>query len=168
MEIYNLKTSNYNLRGKIGELIAKSFAGGIRTVEFSPYYFCKNLKLFENQKTILFKHWKSIDLIDFKQDDFRNVKEIIISEVKTISQERSYKKHLEITQESLNAYREARTVGIIVKVIKIILQDNWNYTISIKDFDENDFYIQNGGYYRKSLEIRRERYKKWMEFKSRI
>ncbi|MBS3123165.1 hypothetical protein J4437_00875 [Candidatus Woesearchaeota archaeon] len=147
MEIKNLKYDNFPLRGKVGELIAKSHIPySSRVDELSPSYFYKEFSfgiLPEKIRDFLIKYRKSFDLFRFVvSEDGYLLKEIEIYEVKTQVEGRN---HLPaITNKSLFVYNQAQILGIKAKTVLIIFFDNWHYNISVNEFDSKSFELNDG------------------------
>src|SRR3989344_717003 len=143
----NLKAGNYTLRGKIGELIARSHIPfSSRVQELSPKYLYKRFSfgfIPTEKRAFLIRNWRSFDLIRLvTSGEGTKLENIEIYEVKTQSSNREHK--LEITEKSLMVYKQAKKLGIIPKSVKIIFNNEWEYEIEIKNFEEDDFSINNG------------------------
>ena len=54
-----------------------------------------------------------------------------------------------MTQETHTIYHQAKDLGFISKLVTIWLHDDWNYDVEIKEFDENDYYIDKPKLYDK-------------------
>lgn len=147
--VFNLKRLSGSAKGRIGELLAKrEIKYSHSTKELSP----SSLDAFpfsvpEEIKKYLLKNWYSLDLFSFVLDENLIVQNLCIYEVKvrnyTHLLEPRYSKSL-LTNNCLNVYREALSLGFSVKHVEVILLDDWNYYLTIKDFDIDNFYISDG------------------------
>jgi len=149
--IKNLKESNYQRRGLVAQLIVKLEFRLKMTYGHSPSSV-DNLTLEDIYKDFLRKHWYSIDLFAAPYEHLDKFTYFdtfgpTLFEVK--ARTHGVKRRPDITTETLNTYREAIELGIPVKVAIVEFHDNWNYKIHLKDFDENDFRVNEGGYYRR-------------------
>ena len=138
MKTYNLK-QEFNWRGDVAELLAKYRHKAKRT---KGYDFQKDPGLSTKDNAFLKRIWKCIDL--YSCDDSG---QLMIYEVK--ARNPGLTRKLDITEITLNAYREALARKITVYLVIVTFHDNWEVSFSIEDFDETRFRVNNGGYYRR-------------------
>lgn len=134
---------NQNVIGPLGELIAcYHIPGSKRTITWSHTFFniAKSRGAISSQQyDFMIKNYRSFDLIRLR----KNILEVF--EVKT---RKTYEKKLgwlwskeKITENSLNAYREAETLGIITKLVIVRFHPNWKYSLEVTDFDKVNFWV---------------------------
>lgn len=134
----NIKDGNdTNLKGEIGEIIAKyQLKKAFSTKQF--YHSILNkFNLMEEHYQFLKDNWKSFDFVDPSS--------LTIYEIKT----RKYfkgklsgiKNKIVITPNFNKLCEEAHSLGFLVKVVDITLFDDWKYGIKIKDFNKEDFWV---------------------------
>jgi hypothetical protein len=137
---FNLKHGdNTNLKGEVGEIIAKHHLNDIFSTKEYWYTIINKFNLNVEQKTFLTNNWKSFDLIDLKS--------LTIYEVKT----RKYfskmlqgvKNKIVITPSFKKVVSKAIELGFIVKVVEITLFSDWKYGINIKEFNFDYFWVHN-------------------------
>jgi len=152
--MFNLKKQSNNLKGEIGEVIAKRKIKYVfRTKELHPEFLEKDIFPFnEMSKEIrgfLKEYWYTIDLFRTLKDREGNLN-LELFEVKIINYYsrflRTFHKIPKITSSSLDVYKKAIARGFKVKLVKIIFFDNWRYNVIIKDFDPRYFIIQDKPY----------------------
>ena len=155
--MFNLKKCDPNLKGELGEVIARfhlkyAFKPSDETV-FEK--MIKRRKIDKEKLKFLESNRWTIDLIklDLNQDCLKN---IIIYEVKLINypQHPDYPKALKITSNEINVLKTAQKMGFDVKIIKILLFDNWRYDIRVHDFQSQRFIISDNGRYSKIPEVK--------------
>ena len=135
---FNLKHgTNTNLKGEIGEVIAKHhLKDAISTREYWHTIVDKQ-KISLNQKEFLKDNWKSFDLI--------NLKSLEIFEVKTRKffnkKLKGIKNKIVITPNFSKLCNKSKDLGFVIRIIEITLFDDWKYGVNIKDFDNNDFCV---------------------------
>jgi len=133
----NLKEGDTNIKGEVGEVIAKHhFKGTFSTREYF-YTIVNKFNLKEEQADFLRNYWKSFDLVDLRS--------LIIYEVKTRKdfkgRLKGVKNKIVITPNFSRLCEEARKKGFFVKVIDITLFDNWEYSIKTRDFNKAEFWV---------------------------
>ncbi|MBD3313849.1 hypothetical protein GF345_05390 [Candidatus Woesearchaeota archaeon] len=151
----NLKKSHPNLKGRLGETIAQfhikhSFKP---TDDLILEKMTKKWNIDKEKLEFIKSNKWTLDLIKFDLED--NPNSIIIYEVKLINypQHPDYPKALKITSNELNVLKSAKKKGIDVKVVKIMLFDNWEYNLKIYDFEPHRFIICDAGKYSKPSKI---------------
>ena len=136
---FNLK-EEYNWRGRVGELLAKFYIKNGRQTK--NYFFKEENLLKKKLNDFLKKYWDTIDLYKINLEN-----NLEIYEVKTHNF--GIKRKPDLTEKTLECYKNAIKIGIKVKVIFVEIKDDWNISFNITDFKEENFRINNGGYYRK-------------------
>ncbi len=135
---FNLKDgSDSNLKGEVGEIIAKyHLKQSISTKQF--YFGIINKSNLKPEQTLFLKeNWKSLDLIELSS--------LTIYEVKT----RKFFNHkldsiqnkIVITPHFLSLCDKARELGFLVKVVEITFFDDWKYGIEVNDFNKDKFWV---------------------------
>lgn len=133
----NLKEEDTNLKGEIGELIAKyNLKGAILTRHFH-YNILKKFNLKPEQLNFLIENWKSFDLIDPAS--------LIIYEVKTknffFGNLKGVQNKTIVSLNFIKLCQEAISLGFSIKSVTITLFSNWKYGLVIKEFNEKDFWV---------------------------
>lgn len=105
---------------------------------FHPKHKILNLMskfLTHEQRTFLENDWYSIDgleLIDNK---------IVLYEIKTRNRYKIPIKHKpKTTSYTIDLYSNAIKLGFIVKTVFVWLEDNWDYSLEIEDFNPKTLY----------------------------
>ena len=147
---FNLKDEGSNLKGEVAEVIAKNkIKNCFRTKEVSKEIIDKlGFKIKPEIKEFLEKYWYSLDLFRF----VLNEKEIAVNlELFEVKSQNFYSKKLKrvyyllnLTKKTSEIYKEAKEKGFIVKLVKVIFFYNWKYCVRIKDFELEDFVINDG------------------------
>lgn len=130
---------NQNLIGAVGEVIAcKHIKYALRTRSNYALNFKKIRELPKSKQEFLINNWFHFDVISLYP-------EISLFEVKTRKKFQNSLGSLysreKITKESLDAYMEAKELGIDSKVVIVRLLNDWEYNISIKDFEELRWWV---------------------------
>jgi len=91
------------------------------------------------QSDFLKRNWYSIDAIEIS---FQPQKTITFYEVKT---KNSYNLHLgfklKVTYATHVMYSEAKQLGFVVKLAMVVFEDDWNYSVELKEFDPSEYCI---------------------------
>jgi len=145
----NLKNDDFNLRGEVGELIAKyELPGSFRTKDVNKNYLKylnKNNKINKPLTDFLHNNWSSFDLIAFEKDEIGVVRHVTLYEVKTRKYFFSkltkvfYKD--KVTKNFLRICDEALNMGMGVKHVQITFFEDWKYGFKIKDFSTDNFLL---------------------------
>ena len=135
---HNLKDGpNTNLKGEIGEIIAKHHLDSVFSTKEYWHNIVEKFDLSLNQKEFIKTNWKSFDLVDLKSR--------IIYEVKTRkffnNKLKGVKNKIVITPNFSRLCDEAKNLGLCVKVFEITLYKDWRYGFNIKDFNHHDFWV---------------------------
>ena len=126
------KTNNYFI------FRASRFASFEKLVSFY------NLKLKDMEKTeFLSKYYKTIDIIRFNLDHYttKNVQSIEVYEVKTKKHTRN--KPVDISRTAHNRYLHLLQLGFSVKIVMILMYDNWKLSIDEHDYSSFNKSIRN-------------------------
>ncbi len=136
---YNLKT-NYNWRGDIAELLAHYRYNAWRT---KGYGFKKHRWdiLLKEHSAFLDYHWETIDMFTAEDGD------LVLYEVK--SRTAGVRRKPDITRSTTDCYREAGKLGIKVMSVTVFFHDDWEISFDVKPYNEEDYRINDGGWYRK-------------------
>ncbi len=127
-----------NLKGEVGEVIAKfAIKKAISTREFH-YTILKEVGFNHEQVSFLQENWKSFDLIDLEKST--------IYEVKTRkyfnSKLRAEQNKPEISPHFLTVAERALILGFKIKVVDVTFFSDWKYGIEINEFNKNKFRIR--------------------------
>ena len=128
---------NSNLKGEVGEIIAKHHLKSCISTRNFDVNRLHRFALESEQINFLKENWYSFDLIDPQSK--------IIYEVKT----RKYfhkklvgiKNKIVITPNFNKISEQAQQLGFSVKLLEITLFSDWNYGIIIKDFNPQYFWV---------------------------
>lgn len=149
MQVYRyLDSLKGSAKGLIGEILFKNSEENIfctklctpKKIEKLPFEVPIEIKKF------LYSNWHSLDCFSFKtiRDACSRLfyKQTILYEVKTKrynpNQEKSFQK-ISFTDHEIEVYEDAQSLGIEVKIVKIIFFDNWKYLIRKYDFDSKKY-----------------------------
>ncbi len=137
--MYNLKEFYGSFKGIIGEYMFKLTNKRVVLTRFfnKPKYFLIFGKyLTREQNDFLRKNWYSIDAIELFG---RNP---ILYEVKTKNKYSTFLPFKpKMTQAAHEIYNHAKELGFIVKIALVELKDNWEYDVSILEFDKKYYCI---------------------------
>jgi hypothetical protein len=131
----NLLKMDDNVRGNIGEEIARSIILGSIRCQTRNSSIINNFKININQKKFLEKFWKYLDIVRYDKG------KIEIFEVKTrkyIFLKNIWKKH-SISPFMLELYTRALFLGFEIKVFEITFLENWNYKYIVKPYNKSLF-----------------------------
>jgi len=140
--MYNVKRVNGTFKGLIGECLFKDTDNSVILTRF----FAKNkwLDLFgdrisPDQRAFLLEHWYSIDAIRIP----RHNQPLLIFEVKTRNRypRMDVRWVTKFSRNTVELYVHAQKIGIVVSVVTIWLEDEWNYTVQIEDFSQSHYVI---------------------------
>jgi hypothetical protein len=147
-EYHSLKDIKRTSKGIIGEIIFKQSRNFIHCTKLSRSEMLDKLpfNIPEEIHKFLNTYWNSLDCFEFclKKEEERLVfKQLILYEVKTHNympylKKQFYRKST-FTENQIKIYNEAKNKGIIVKIAKLLLFDNWRYTITIYDFNHEKY-----------------------------
>lgn len=141
--MYNLRKVGGSFKGIIGECMFKATRKyAIVTRFFGKTKFMTVFgKYFDSlQKEFLLKNWYSLDVVEIDYNS--SSKRLIVYEVKTMNKyESGFNFKPKMTLETSKMYNSAKEMGFIVKLVIVHLYDNWDYDIEIKEFDENNYCI---------------------------
>ena len=160
--IYNLKKQDSFLKGDIAEIIGRHKIRYCHRTRETPRDFLKKEFPFKISRKVLkylYDNWYTIDLFKFIVSN-NKAENIEVYEVKArnwYSNPAKVKFPIpNITSRALKAYRNAVSEGFIVKYIEIHFLDNWEYVISFKDFEKQEFIVNDkpGSYFNKVKEAK--------------
>ncbi len=131
--MYNLKSYNGSFKGIIGEYMFKLTSKNAVLIRFfgkQKYFTIFGKYLTHAQQEFLKENWYSIDAIEISHG------KPILYEVKTKNR---YKMPLhfkpKMTPATHDIYIAAKSLGFIVKIALVELIENWDYEVTILDFD---------------------------------
>ncbi len=137
--MYNLKNLGGTFKGTIGECMFKLTRRNLFLTRFHPknYVMLYTGNFLNNvQISFLKENYYSVDAIEVIN---RNV---VLFEIKTRNRYSSPVKYApKITRATVDLYKKAILFGFNVKTAYIWLENDWEYSVEIKDFDELDFYV---------------------------
>jgi len=134
--MHNLKKFNGTYKGMIGECMFKLTRD--KTILMKCFNKNKYLTIFSKhftipQKEFIQRNWHSLDAIEIS---YNKGKEIKLFEIKTKNE---YRKKLgfklKITQSTANLYEYAKKIWFKVIVATVHMHNNWNYSITLTDFN---------------------------------
>lgn len=152
--MYNLKSSKGSYKGFIGECMFKLTRERVVLTKFfsRPKYFAVFGKyLNKEQYGFLGENWYSLDAIEIM---FRSGQpELILYEIKT---KNKYPDNLpfnsmkqKMTLSTHDLYNLAKTLGFTIKIATVYLEDGWDYSVRIYDFDRKYYCIDKDKAYDK-------------------
>ena len=134
--MYDLKKMYGSFKGVIGEYMFKLTNKKAVLTRFhglNKYFQMYSRHFTPSQIRFLKGNWYSIDAIEIA---FDNGKMPTIYEIKT---KNKYRKFLlfkpKITLASYEVYTKAKNLGFVVKLAIVELAENWEYDVTILDFD---------------------------------
>jgi len=157
---HSIRRMNVTIKGIIGELMFKYEKKNVFVTRICTIDLLKNLpfEIPNNIFSFLEEYWYSIDAFEFIADKMGNdyfYKGIILYEVKVVNfdDNNGRQKMMPFTGNQVRIYKEALTMGIEVKIAKILLFDNWRFTVSILDFNPEryKYKISDGGNFYKKI-----------------
>ena len=140
---YNLLHFGGTFKGIIGECMFKLANPKITLTAFYPKkrfigYFSNSLT--KEQIKFLNSHWGSIDAIDVKRIQNKNI--FVLYEIKTRNR---YKKDLHYKPKMTHAthiiYEYAKNLGFNISLVTIWLEHNWNYIIQLSEYNQKNYCI---------------------------
>jgi len=135
--MYNLKRCNGTFKGNIGECLFKLTKRNLFLTRFHSKYKVLNIIskfLTREQKDFLNSNWYSIDGIELVNDV------LTIYEIKTRNRYKTPLKYKpKTTSYTISLYSKAIKIGFIVKTVFVWLEEDWNFSLEIKDFNSRSF-----------------------------
>ncbi|MFW5746403.1 MAG: hypothetical protein ACOCWQ_02515 [Nanoarchaeota archaeon] len=129
-------------------LCLNKYAHGTKYDSYDWLDKLKHLSIPDHITEFLKDNWATIDVFELQSDVENMVNNVILYEIKTVNYYATkgvnYGKRPFLTKNSLAFYQMALEKGYSVKSVYIILFDNWNFDVSIQDFDVSDFTIWDG------------------------
>jgi hypothetical protein len=127
---FNLKHGqDNNLKGKVGEVIAKNHLKKVLATRNYNSRILDKFNLDHNQLEFLKKNWKTLDLIELNS--------LTIYEVKTrkyfYGNLKGIKNKIKISKNFKEICKKAKELKFNLKFIDIIFFSDWKYSINIKD-----------------------------------
>jgi len=139
--MFNLKRCGGSFKGTIGECMFKLTNDKVIVTKFfnkNKFFSIFGNRISKDKHEFLVLNWYSIDGIEFDNLN-RN---IILYEIKTKNE---YKKKLhfkpKMTLSTHLLYNQAKNLGFVVKLVIVLLYENWDFGIRIEDFDESKYCI---------------------------
>jgi hypothetical protein len=147
MYMYNLKQYGGTFKGLAGECMCKVTIKDMYLTRFHPIEFVlRKLEsaLTPRKEAFIVENWLSFDGIQLENG------QIVLYEVKTRNLERELQgRPFILTQNCLRMYTIAERMGFVVRIAKVVLLDDWNYTVSmhsLKDTLKKTWVERNGNY----------------------
>jgi len=134
----NLKrTKNNELKGDVGEIIAKHHLDGAISTKQKTSSVLKKFNLSPIQIKFLSENWNSFDLIDPQTSTIYEVKtkNYFYGNLKGVKNKKV------ISPNFLQLYEEAISLDFSFKVVMITFFSDWKYGLEVKVFDKKDFCV---------------------------
>ena len=149
--MHNLKKIKGTFKGIIGECLFKSTSNWVfltRSHNRKFFFNAYQQFLIKEQITFLDQNWYSLDAIEcsFKE------RKITIYEIKTKNKyafDLGYKP--KASASTIIIYEKALTLGFVVKSAEVILYENWNFCVEIKNYSKNNYCIDKPKKYDKAV-----------------
>jgi hypothetical protein len=154
--MYNLKEYGGTFKGLAGECMCKVTIKGMFLTRFHPMEFVlRKLEpvLTPRKKAFIEDNWLSFDGIALEDD------RIVLYEVKTRNEEREKEgRSFILTQNCLKMYTVAERMGFVVRIAKVVLLDNWNYSVSMHSLSDilKKTWVERNGNYDKTKYYRKQ------------
>jgi len=147
--MYNLKRGGGTYKGIIGECMFKLTRRYLILTKFfnkKKYLDFFGGRFSIEQKSFIDNHWYSIDALEFIYG------KITLFEIKTLndfyySKLDGINRVPQFTQHTIEIYKEALRLGFDVKVAVVWLKENWDYEVSISDFDKCNYFVDGSRKY---------------------
>ncbi len=140
--MFNLKESNGTYKSLIGECMFKLTKRYVVINKYwskTRYFAIFGSHLTRQQMEFLNDYWHSIDAIEI---DFSKGKKIILYEIKTKNMNKKISGFKpKITETAVLLYNKAIETGFFVQIATICFHNNWNYSIQLLDFTEQNYQI---------------------------
>ncbi len=142
--MYNLKKGKGTYKGLIGECMFKLTRRYLVLTQFwnkNKYFDTFGDKLSREQKEFIDKNWYSVDGIEF--DYSKRPPKAMLFEIKTMNKKINPKPHWinKMTLATHKMYNDAIKIRFDVRIVTVLLLDDWNYEIKITDFSKAKYYI---------------------------
>jgi hypothetical protein len=145
--MYNLKRFNGTFKGNIGECLLKLTRDYLFLTRFhSRYKIIPILRkyLTEQQIKFLEENWFSIDgveMVDFKP---------VLYEVKTKNRyDTPFHKKTKTTESTVRLFSLAKELGFATKLATVWLEENWDFSVELSDFNPAELYVDSPKQYDK-------------------
>ena len=137
--MYNLKRLNGTFKGNIGECMFKLTRHNFFLTRFHSKNETLNKVseyLTSEQKRFLRSNWYSID-------GFEVINRcVVLYEVKTRNRHKTARLYKpKTTLAEVMMYRIARNIGFKVRIVNVWFEDNWDFSVQINEYNENEFYV---------------------------
>lgn len=150
-EIHKLKEKRGTFKGIIGECLFKLTRKKLILTQYCRFNKWNSLygtSITNEQKCFLKKEWYSLDGIEVIR--FSDLAQITLFEVKTRNRYRkSFGFKPKMTENTHRLYQQAKDLGFSVKLATVWLEDNWNYSVKITDFNSKYYCIDKPKQYDK-------------------
>ncbi|MFP4403216.1 MAG: hypothetical protein ACLFPJ_02610 [Candidatus Woesearchaeota archaeon] len=149
--MFKLKEAKGTYKGLIGECMFKltrKYAILNKYWNKRKYFEIFGKYLNDKQINFLNKYWHSLDAIEIVF--INKTKNVFLYEIKT---KNIYNKSLgfkpKITKSSVLLYKKAIELDFKVNLAFVCFYNDWNYSVKIVDFSENNYYIDSKKLYDK-------------------
>jgi len=133
----HLNNNDTNLKGEVGEIIAKYYLKeAIFTKQFH-HTFLNRFNLEKEKLDFLVRNWKSFDLVDPVSSTIYEVKTRNFFNRKL----KGIQNKVVITPNFIELYERATSLGFSMKVVDITFFSDWKYGIIIREFDKSAFWV---------------------------